>query len=124
MMPTRDELPEDAAHWTTVQIAFPRLSPDTPASCPIPRKDVMDYVRLESADTNEASEKSLVFLRTAEVDEAKCWLWQYTESDGELCYVLVSQDSSGSISLGLAAQNGLSAEQYLLAEHYDEVYWS
>ncbi len=84
----------------------------------------MEYVRMESADLDESKEESLQFVRTAQVAEEKHWLWTYTESDGQVCYVLLTDRPDGSGCLGLSEPNGLSPEQYMLAEYYDEIYWS
>lgn len=84
----------------------------------------MNYVRMESADTDSAEEASLLFLRTARIGEASYWLWSYTESDGVVCFVTCRQNDDGSNMLSLAEPNGLSPEQYLLADYYDEIYWS
>ncbi|MEX0654288.1 MAG: hypothetical protein WD534_17655 [Phycisphaeraceae bacterium] len=123
-MLSRQELPEDAANWTTVQVCFDRLAPDREEACPIAREEVMNYVRMESADTDSAEEASLLFLRTARIGEASYWLWSYTESDGVVCFVTCRQNDDGSNMLSLAEPNGLSPEQYLLADYYDEIYWS
>ena len=120
----RHELPDDATAWTDVEVSFPRLANDSPLSCPDTDDDIFDYVQSESADTEAAERERLRFVRTARVADADFWLWEYTESDGELCYVTFQRHPDGSSMLGLASSNGLSHEQYLLAEYYDEVYWS
>ena len=129
-MISKDQLPEDPAEWGDLEVSFPRLSPDTADSCPIPFEEVMEYVRMESADYDQAQEESLRFLRTAQVNDDKFWLWSYTESDGELCYVVYRQSPDGSSLLGLSSAQPdmdrphvLSPEQYLVAEYYDLVYW-
>jgi hypothetical protein len=57
------------------------------------------------------------------VADAQYWLWSYTEADGEKVFVTCRVDPDSSTCVGLANPNGLSAEQFLLAEYYDEVYW-
>ena len=120
----REDLPEDAANWTTVPVSFDRLYPDSEMGCPATRDEIMDYIRTESADTDSANTASLRFVRTARVGESSYWLWSYTESDGTVCFVAFSQSTDGSTVLGMSEANGLSPEQYLLADYYDEVYWS
>ena len=119
----RDKLPEDAVDWKGVTVDFPRLADDTEESCPESRSEIMGYVRMESADAVDATEESLKFHRTALVGKDKCWLWIHTESDGEVCYVTFWKKSNGGTLLGLSGANGLSPEQYMLAEYYEEVYW-
>jgi len=120
----RNELPDDAADWTKVDVSFQRLDDDSEISCPASRNRIFEYVRIESADTNKAASDRLAFLRTARIGKTKYWLWNYTESDGEMTYVFFRQNPDGSTVLGLSGPNGLSPEQYLLADYYDEIYWS
>ena len=79
---------------------------------------------MKSGDLTAASRDRFRFIRTARISEADFWLWEYTEADGALEYVFLRQDRGGSNLHGLSSPNGLSHEQYLLAEYYDEVYWS
>lgn len=120
----RSELPKNAADWTDIEISFPRLADDTADSCPVSLHEIMNHVRMESADVGGADPGRLVFIRTAKVGKASFWLWSYHESDGQKCYVVLQTVSDGSNVLGLSEPNGLSPEQYLLADYYDEVYWS
>ena len=124
MIPSRSELPEDAADWGSVNIDFPRLSPDSAETCPLPLDQVVDYVKMESGDTDSASGDRLSFIRTALVDSEKYWLWKYVENDGAECLVFVRQGGEGRLMTSLTNSNGLSPEQYLLADYFDEVYWS
>jgi hypothetical protein len=119
-MPTYEELPEDNAELAKLVIEFPRLADDTPASCPVSMKDIVDYLQLESPDGDEVEEQDLVFLRTAQVGEKAYWIWQFTESDGTACYVTVSATSQGETYIGYE-QNayGLTPEQYLLGDYYN-----
>ena len=84
----------------------------------------MDYVRMESADAESAAEGSLRFLRTARVSDVSYWLWSYTESTGTTCFVAFRRNANGATMLVLTETNGLSPEQYLLADYYNEVYWA
>lgn len=70
-----------------------------------------------------ASPEQLAFLRTAVIDGDPCWIWRFTETDGTECYLSYREFTGRGAALGLSEANGLSPEQYLLAEHYDEVYW-
>ena len=124
MIPPKDSLPEDPAEWKDVQVSFPRLAQDSSASCPIPVTEVMDYVRVESADLDDAKDESLQFIRTAQVEGSRYWLWSYTESDGEVCYVFFRVSADGDTFLSLSSTGGLSPELYLLADFYELVYWS
>jgi|GEM_PF-1792946 len=118
----RNELPDDAADWRNIDVEFPTLEPNTAESCPNYPDEVMSYVNMESGDVGQANIERLAFVRTALVGRAKYWLWIYTEEDGATDCVVYSK--GGPAILSLAAPSGLSAEQYLLAEYYSEVYWA
>ena len=123
-MISRQQLPEDASNWTSVSVSFPRLTEDTADSCPTPEDEVFDYVRMEAADAEKAKRNRLRFVRTACVGDVKYWLWEYVEADGQLCYVVCRKRRSGTPDFNLSEPNGLSHEQYLLADYYGEIYWS
>ncbi|MDP1658719.1 MAG: hypothetical protein Q8L73_05135 [Methylotenera sp.] len=124
MIPLRSELPEDAADWGSVNVDFPRLTPDSAETCPLSLDQVFDYIKIESGDIDSASRNSLSFIRTAIIDSEKYWLWKYVESDETECFVLVRQGYEGRLMTSLTNSNNLSAGQYLLADYFDEVYWS
>jgi hypothetical protein len=124
MIPRRTELPEDAAKWTSVTVSFPRLEHDSAESCPESFDEIMRYLRAESGDTDRAEANRLCFLRTALVGKDKYWLWSYEEEDAARCFVAFRVKEDGSACLDISQTNGLSPEQYLLADYYDEVYWS
>ncbi len=122
-MIARKDLPEDAADWTNVSVDFERLEPDDASACPRSMEEIMEYVRDESADLDDAREEQVQFLRTARIGKVKYWIWRYTESDGEVCYLTVSIAPNGARNMGLSEANGLSPEQYMLADYFDEIYW-
>ncbi len=123
-MISREDLPEDAAEWSSVAVAFDRLALDDADACPCSVDEIFEYVQIESGDLDQADRDRLAFRRTAQVGNARFWLWTYSEQDGEEVFVTYRSDSDGSSTLGMASPNGLSAEQFMLAEYYDEVYWS
>ena len=120
----RDQLPDDAVDWNNVSVSFPRLAEDSADSCPESENRIFEYIQVESADLDAADRSRLRFVRTARIADARFWLWEYSEEDGELQFVVFRQRPDGSTLLGLSSPNGLSHEQYLLANYYDEIYWS
>jgi hypothetical protein len=120
----RDQLPEDAADWSAVSVSLPRLASDSASSCPRTTDEIFEYVKLESADSDDSASSRLEFRRTAKVLDSQFWLWTYTNEDGETAFVTCQLDPNGSTCVGLASPNGLNDEQFILAEYYDEVYWS
>ena len=124
MIPLRNELPDDVADWGSVTINFPKLAPDSVETCPTPLAHVLDYLRTESGDTESESSDCLSFVRTALLGGEKYWLWKFVEEDAAECFVFVRQGNDGRLMTSLVSPNGLSAEQCLLADYFDEVYWS
>jgi hypothetical protein len=51
----------------TVEIGLPRLDPDSPDSCPVPREHILGYVETEIEDGKPRSSPQLRFLRTAKI---------------------------------------------------------
>jgi hypothetical protein len=50
----REALPDDAADWSTVDVALARLADDSPGSCPVSSDEIFEYVQTESGDTDSA----------------------------------------------------------------------
>ena len=63
-------------------------------------------------------EGDLSFVRTADVEGTKYWIWSFTEPDGESAYATVAVSSSGS-TLGYDANTyDLSPEQFILGDYH------
>jgi hypothetical protein len=123
MVPKLGDLPPDAAEWTSVAVSLPEIE-DPLASPPFNVTEITDYLRAESADVDRYDLSRLRLLRTAKIDEDRYWIWKYLEGDEMACYLVATEKTDGRHVLELAQTNGLSAEQFLLAVHYDQVYWS
>jgi len=126
----RDQLPDDPADWGELEVSFPRLSPDTTEFCPGSSTEILEYIGIESADVENADPKHLRFLRTAQVGDDQCWIWSYTEVDGDLCYVTYWVHAAGGNTLGMSSakagyetETPLTPEQYMLAEYHELIYW-
>jgi hypothetical protein len=119
----REKLPEDPLEWSDVKVSFAHLAPDSADSCPQTKEEILEYIARESADLDRTNEERLKFIRTAQVADARYWLWSYEEEDGEVCYVALRQ-KKGSEYLSLSSTSSLSVDRYLLAHYYDMVYWS
>jgi hypothetical protein len=120
----RSQLPEDAADWRDVAISFPRLAEDGPTSCPHAPSEIFACLQDAGADLRAADRNRLVFARTAQVAAARYWLWTLADAADEPVFVVCRVDPDGSSCLGLARANGLSPDQFLLAEYYDAIHWS
>ncbi len=114
-----DEMPEDNADLATVQVEFPRLADESPASCPVPMEDVLDYLSMEVPDGARLTPEDLSFRRTARVADADYWVWSFTEPDGQTAYVSVSVDGSGTATIGYEVDYySLTPEQFMLGNYH------
>jgi hypothetical protein len=98
------------------------LTPNSPDECPIDPEDVWDYVRREAADGDNSRRELLRFVRTAEIDGSRLWLWTYTESDGEVCYVYAHQRENGQQLLALLSSAGRKPESFLSSKRSETSY--
>ena len=95
-----EDLPDDNAVLANIEVAFPRLSPDSPKECPVPMNKILEYLRCESPGGESLQANDLQFLRTALVAEDRYWIWRFTESDNSECFVTVSVAPNGTSCIG------------------------
>jgi hypothetical protein len=116
---SRDEMPDDNAELATLDVTFPELEENTTASCPVPIRDVVEYLRMESPDGDAVQESSLQFLRTALVSDHRYWIWSFEESDGSACFVTVSASPNGETCTGYEENHySLTPEQFMLGDFH------
>lgn len=125
-IPRRDELPEDFDELRHFPIELPRLPDDSATSCPVPMTAILEYLSYEApggehSGSTEVIEFRLEFVRTAQVEQARYWIWRFTDSDVRESYVTVGIDGDGEQMMSYDETFGLSPEQRILAEHYDLV---
>ena len=114
-----NEMPEDNAELANIEIEFPRLQPNKPDSCPVAPDDVVEYLRMESADAESVEASQLHFMRTALVADHRYWIWSFRESDGSDCFVTVSVSPDGTTCTGYEENYyGLSPEQFMLGDYH------
>ena len=112
-----EDMPEDNADIAKIEIDFPRLPDDTAASCPCPVHEIIDYLHLEG-ETVTAND--LEFIRTAQVEDHRYWIWRFRDEDGEECYVTVWFRSDRTQCVGYNDNYyGLTPEQFILADYHD-----
>jgi hypothetical protein len=114
-----DEMPEDNADLANIEVEFPHLQPNTPESCPVPLRDVLEYLRAESPDAESVEASQLQFLRTALVADQQYWIWAFRESDGSDCFVTVSLSPGGTACTGYEENYyNLNPEQFMLGDFH------
>lgn len=112
------EVPDDPAALASLEIELRRLPDDSPRSSPVPIADIIEYLRLEST-RDELAPRDLRFLRTAVIDEAKYWIWEFNESDGVTAYATVSQAGADPPTVGYDDNFfELSPEQFIVGDYY------
>lgn len=62
-------------------------------------------------------------VRAALVNESTYWLWRFKATEDLDCYVAVRQTPDGDSVLGFDEAFGLSPEQWLVMDYYDEEDW-
>lgn len=80
-------------------------------------KAVRRYVRAESA---AGSDRGLKFVRTADIDDVRYWLWEM-DDDGERAFDYI-EEYEGSVLLSMNWAKGPNAEQFLVHEHLKNQY--
>lgn len=119
--PRRDELPEDLDKLRDVPVELPRLPDDSADSCPVPMTEILEYLSYEApggthSGSAEVIEFQLEFVRTALIEQARYWIWRFTDSDGRESYVTAGIDGGGQEMISYDETFGLSPEQRMLAE--------
>lgn len=112
-------MPEDNADLATVEVDFARLPGDSPASCPVPMNEVLEYLAMEVPDGASLQADGLEFVRTARVEDTDYWIWSFSEPDGQPAYVTVFVNADGTTTVGYEANEyELRPEQFILGDYH------
>jgi hypothetical protein len=89
---------------------------------------MLEYLDVEAPGGSQAgSERVIQFelhiIRTALVNDSKFWLWGFKDERGTDCYVAVQERPDGENFLGYDETFGLSPEQRMVLDYYDEEDW-
>jgi hypothetical protein len=121
-MISRSDLPERIEELAALEFDLPRLAEDSPESCPVPLAELLDYLRLESADPDAVTSQQLSFARTVLINDRQYWVWRFVEPDGEECYAWVGLSPDGVTSLSMASSfASLNPEQWAVADLFQYV---
>jgi hypothetical protein len=128
MIPPRDQLPRSWKGLARLTFNLPTLAPDTPAACPRSEQEILEYLDVEAPGGSESGSESVIpfelrFIRTALVNGSKYWLWGFKDESGTDCYAAVQELPDGDSVLGYDESFGLSPEQWLVLDYYDEEDW-
>ena len=130
--PPREDWPEDISEMRKIPVVLPRLSPDSPGTCPVPMDHILEYIGYEApggehSGSEQTKEFQLEFVRTASVESSRYWIWRFADVEGIESYVLVelkpSPKTAGAYDTVTAYDGsfGLTPEQFILAAHYDTI---
>lgn len=119
-MLSADDVPREPARLARTFVQLPRLDPDTPAGCPVTVDEVAALVVEEVPEVGARTGADLDFVRTAALDDVRCWVWRLTDvGDGFDAYAAISEDADG-VRFGYAVdQWGLTPEQFVIGDHFD-----
>lgn len=113
-MLTYEEMPENNEDLAKIEIDFPHVPLQKIADPKEIEPYLLDYLEREDF----APDGALKFLRTAQVEEVVCWIWEFY-SQGEKSYATASQDKNGDTGLGCGTDYyKLTPEQYILADYH------
>ncbi|MFW2336061.1 hypothetical protein [Ilumatobacter sp.] len=111
-------MPDDNAQLASVQVEFPRLEPDSVDGCPVSSDELLRYLADEVPDGESIVADDLIFLRTAQVDQTRYWIWSFNEPDGDRAYATVSAGPAGTTIGYEADYYALSPEQFIVGDYH------
>lgn len=97
-------------------VPLPYLPENSPASCPVSAHELLRYVRSNAEGARHVRLDQLVFVRTAQVQECRYWLWRFPAA-GLASYALVMQDAEGPWLSCQQSLGGLAPEEILIADY-------
>jgi hypothetical protein len=128
MIPPRSHLPKSWRALKRYSFDLPLLVPNDPSACPRTRKEILEYLNVETPGGSESGSENVIqfdvqFVRTAQVNECKYWLWRFKADEDLDCYVSVQQTPKGDSVLGYDETFDLAPEQWLVLDYYADEDW-
>jgi hypothetical protein len=125
-IPRKKDWPEDIEAMRNIAVELPRLSPDSPATCPVSMPKILEYLGYEAPGGEHSGSEEVIpfqleFMRTAFVEGTGYWIWRFTDSGGLESYVMVDLRPDGVACTGYDESFGLTPTQFILAAHYDTI---
>lgn len=101
----------------TIDVALPRLDPDSPDTCPVPYEEVLEHVTTEF-DDGTRKQLSPTFLRTARVGATSYWIWKFNDPGRGDGYILVSFWPPDVAATECDDTFDMTPEQFIVASHF------
>lgn len=114
-------VPQEPERLARLFVQLPALPQDTPASCPV---SVGELAVLAADDLGvPVGVEDVSFVRTADFDELRYWVWRLgTAVDGLGAWLVVSASPEGEGTFGCIVDRwGLTAEQAVVGDHFGVV---
>jgi hypothetical protein len=105
-----------AQAFAVPRVALPFLPDNSPASCPIALSELVRYVRTHTDEGRRINPSDLTFVRTAQIEECRYWMWRYRAS-GTRWYALVMEDAAGPWMCCHRAEDRSAPEDVLLDDY-------
>ncbi len=101
------------------------MKPATPEGCPRTKSEILEYLDVEAPGGSQSGSENVIefdlkFIRTAQVNRSKYWIWGFKADEGIDCYVAVQLDEHGDSILGFDETFALTPEQWLVMDYYDD----
>ncbi len=125
MVPSREQLPKAWKGLKRYTFELPKLLLNVPWTCPRRKKEILEYLAVEARGGSQSGSENVIefdlkFVRTAKVKGSKYWLWSFEDGDGVECFVAVHKDETGRNILGFEEALGLTPEQWLVMDYYED----
>lgn len=116
-----EEMPENNEDLAKIIIDFLSLSDNSPDSCPASISEILDYLADEAVGGDRLTPSDLNFIRTAQVENTRYWIWSFNEPDGgAACYVTVAAGPDSKECIGFDENYyNLTPEQFILGDYHN-----
>jgi len=86
-IPPRDQLPKSWKGLKRYTFGLPKLFLNVAWTCPQTKKEILEYLDIEAPGGSESGSEKVVsfdlkFVRTANVNGSRYWLWSFTDGYG------------------------------------------
>jgi hypothetical protein len=102
----------------TIDVSVPRLDPDSPLTCPVPREHIIEHATTEFDDGTDTKLSEPEFLRTARIGGTQYWVWKFNDPRRGDGYIVVGLWPNGQTVTEADDTFDMTPEQYLVASHF------
>ena len=119
---TRDDFPDDIRRLRELDIDLPDAVGHSESTCPLPIDELFAHLTSRCSSSGCEAGKvhagyDLRFMRTAELNKTVYWIWFFTDEEGAESFILVGSGEKKTLEHDETI--GMSAEQIIVAHHFD-----